>query len=164
MIKGVFQSCHLKTYIITIVIEQQLGKSALYDHRCFENIKTLYKSAQKCYGQQKYKAIIESSIVSTPEGLSDNSPMDMGTSKHINIPCSWKSPNKISKILNVKHKTYFCRLGDAKTERKAIITGSDLWSNISKREGIKINSFVNKHIYDCIFNNPHVLQSPISND
>ena len=105
----------------------------------------MYKSAKKCYGQQKYRAIIESAIVSTPEGLTDNITIDMGTSKHINIPISLNSINQFSEILNVKHKTYFCRLGAAKTKLKANITGSDLWYNILKRKGNK-NKFTHKSI------------------
>ena len=43
------------------------------------NIKKLYKSSVKCDDQQQYKAIIESAMVSTPEGFTDNCPMDVGT-------------------------------------------------------------------------------------
>ena len=37
--------------------------------------KKLYKSAVKCDDQQQYTTIIESTMVSTPEVLAENSPM-----------------------------------------------------------------------------------------
>ena len=40
-----------------------------------ENIKKLYKSAVKYYGQQQYKAIIESAMISTTDKFTDNGPM-----------------------------------------------------------------------------------------
>ena len=45
--------------MVTIVIDQSLSNSAMYEHRCLENIKKLYKSDSKCDNQQQYKAILE---------------------------------------------------------------------------------------------------------
>ena len=39
----------------------------------------LYKSVGKCYDEQKYKSILEAAIVSTPEGIINNSPIYVGT-------------------------------------------------------------------------------------
>ena len=61
--------------MVTIGVYQSLSNSTMYEHRCLENIKKLYKSAGKCHYQHQYKAIIEASIVSTPEGGTEKSPM-----------------------------------------------------------------------------------------
>ena len=46
---------------------QSLSNSAFCGHMCLGNINKLYKSASKCYDQQQYKAILEASMVYTPE-------------------------------------------------------------------------------------------------
>ena len=50
----------------------------MYEHRCLENIKKLYKYYGKCEDQQQYKDIIEAAMVPTPEGFTDNSPISPG--------------------------------------------------------------------------------------
>ena len=47
----------------------------MYEHRCLENIKKLYKSSVKYDDQHKSKAILELAMVSTPEMSTDNSMM-----------------------------------------------------------------------------------------
>ena len=47
-------------------------------HICIENINKLYKYSGKCDYQQQYKAILEAEMVSTPEVLTDNSPIQPG--------------------------------------------------------------------------------------
>ena len=61
--------------MVTIVIDQSLSNSAMYEHICQENIKKLHNSAGKYDYQQQYKYIIESAMVSTPEIFTGNSPM-----------------------------------------------------------------------------------------
>ena len=61
--------------MFTIVVDQSLSNSTMYEHRCIENIKKLYKSAGKCDYQQHYKAIIEAAMVSTTEGFNGNIPI-----------------------------------------------------------------------------------------
>ena len=61
--------------MVAIGFDQSLSNNALYEHRCLENIKKLYKTASKCEYQQQYKAIIEAAMVSTSEGCKNNSPM-----------------------------------------------------------------------------------------
>ena len=58
----------------------------MYGHRCLENIKKLYKSAGKCDDQQQYKGIIESEMVSTPKGFTDNSPISPSQSVTMKHP------------------------------------------------------------------------------
>ena len=74
-LKGVFQSEQPKQQMVTIVVDQYLISSAMYEHRCLEDIKKLYKSVGKSEYQQQYKAILGEDIVSTPEGFTDNSTM-----------------------------------------------------------------------------------------
>ena len=43
ILKGMLQSPRLKDQVHTIGIEKSLINNAVYEHRCLENIKTLYK-------------------------------------------------------------------------------------------------------------------------
>ena len=52
--------------MVTIRFDQSLSNSAMYEHRCLENINNLYKFDGKCDDQQHEKAIIEEEMVSTP--------------------------------------------------------------------------------------------------
>ena len=52
LLKGMFQSLRLKYHVQTIGIHPSLSKNAMYEHKCLENIKTLYKQAVKCDYQQ----------------------------------------------------------------------------------------------------------------
>ena len=61
------QSPRLKYHVLTIGIDQSLGKNSIYGHKCLENIKKLYKQAGKCDYQQQLKDIIEADMISTPE-------------------------------------------------------------------------------------------------
>ena len=90
--------------MVTIVVDQFLSESSLHEHICLENIKKLYKSAGKCDDQQKYKAITEAAMVSTPEGITDNTPMAVGASGTLNNPISRNSLGKFSALLDVKQK------------------------------------------------------------
>ena len=47
----------------------------MYEHICLENIKKIFKNSVKYDDQQKYNSILESEMVSTPEGFTDNIPM-----------------------------------------------------------------------------------------
>ena len=58
IIKKLLQSELLKQHMVNIGAYQSLNTSDLYEHICLENIKVLYKSAEKCDHQQQYKAII----------------------------------------------------------------------------------------------------------
>ena len=43
--------------MVAIGVEQSLSNSDLYENRCLENIKNIYKTAGKCGDQYQYKAI-----------------------------------------------------------------------------------------------------------
>ena len=59
----------------TIGIDQSLSNNAIYEQRCLQNINNLYENAGKCDEQQQLKDIIEATMVSTPEGFTNNSPI-----------------------------------------------------------------------------------------
>ena len=65
LIKGMMQSLLLNDHVQTIGIEQYLSNNAMYEHKCLENIKKIYKQAGKCDDQKKFKDILEAYMVST---------------------------------------------------------------------------------------------------
>ena len=58
----------------TIGIDQSSFTRSSFEHRCMNNIKKIYQHAGKCDDQQNLKDIIDAAILSTPEGVTDNSP------------------------------------------------------------------------------------------
>ena len=82
--KGMLKSPRLKYHVQTIGIYQSLRKNALYEHKCLENIKKLYKQAGKWDDQNQFKDILEAVMVSTPEGDTNNSPISPITSTPVN--------------------------------------------------------------------------------
>ena len=65
VLKGMFQSPWLKYHLQTIGVHPSLRNNAIYEHKCLENIKILYKQAGKCDYQQQLKDIIEATMVFT---------------------------------------------------------------------------------------------------
>ena len=59
--------------MVAIGVDQFLSNSDFYENKCLENIKKLYKYVGKYYDQQQYKDMIETEMVSTPEGYPGNS-------------------------------------------------------------------------------------------
>ena len=47
-LKSMLQLAHIKYHVHTIGIDQPLSKNYLYEHKCLENNKKLYKHAGKC--------------------------------------------------------------------------------------------------------------------
>ena len=94
---------------------QSLIKSSLYYHIRLENIKKLYKSASKFDYKQNYKAIIETAMVSTSEGIIYNIPLAVGTLVITKKPTARKLLSKFSTLLYVTQNTDGRRLGDSKT-------------------------------------------------
>ena len=64
-LKGMLQSPHPKYNMKTIGIDQSLSKNALYDQKCLQNIKKLYKHAGKCDKYKQLKYILDATMVST---------------------------------------------------------------------------------------------------
>ena len=78
----------------------------MYKHIFLENIKKLCKYYGKFYDQHKYKAIIGAEIVSTPEGLMENIPMDVGTLGTMNNPIEINPPSPFLPLLDVTQKIF----------------------------------------------------------
>ena len=67
----------------TISIDQSSFTWSSIEHICMNNIKNIYQHAGKCDDQKNLKDILEADIISTPEGLTDNSPNVHMTSKTV---------------------------------------------------------------------------------
>ena len=74
VIKCLLQSSRLEDHMKTIGIDQSSFARSYFEHRCMKNIKNIYQHAGKCDDQQNLKDIIDAAILSTPEGVTDNSP------------------------------------------------------------------------------------------
>ena len=74
VIKCLLQSAHLEDHMKTIGIDQSSFARSSFEHRCMNNTKNIYQHAGKCDDQQNLKDIIDAAILSTPEGVTDNSP------------------------------------------------------------------------------------------
>ena len=104
----------------TIGIDQSSFTRSSFKHRCMNNIKKIYQHAGKCDDQQNLKDIIEAAILSTPEGVTDNSPNVHMTSKPVNKPSASKSLCLFTNILDVKPTTAKRRFLVAKSRRKSM--------------------------------------------
>ena len=83
VIKCVLQSSRLEDHMKTIGIDRSSFARSSFEHRCMNNIKKIYQHAGKCDDQQNLKDITDADILSTPEGVTDNSPNVQMTSKPV---------------------------------------------------------------------------------
>ena len=67
------QSSRLEDHMKTISIDQSSFTRSSFEHRCMKNIKKIYQHSGKCDDQQNLKDIIDAAIISTLEGVTDNS-------------------------------------------------------------------------------------------
>ena len=58
----------------TIGIDQSSFARSSFEHIRLNNIKNISQHAGKCDDQQNFKDIIDAAILSTTEGVTDNSP------------------------------------------------------------------------------------------
>ena len=58
----------------TMCIDQSLSNRAYFEQKCLNNIKKICQNSGKCDDQQKFKDILEATIVYTPEEITDDSP------------------------------------------------------------------------------------------
>ena len=114
------QSSRMKYHVQNNGIEQFLSNNALYEHKFLENIKKLYKHAGKCDDQQQFKDIPETAMVSTPEGLTKNSPISPMILTSVKKPSAIKPLCLFTNFLNVKRESATHRVGAAKSKLKAI--------------------------------------------
>ena len=80
VLKGMLQSPGLKDHAQNIGIDPHLSNNTIYEHKCLQNIKNLYKQSVKCDYQLQFKDILEAAMVSTPEGFTKNSSISPRTS------------------------------------------------------------------------------------
>ena len=88
----------------------------------------IYQHADKCDDQQNLKDIIDADILSTPEGVSDNSPNVHMTSSPVKKPSARKSLCLFTNILDVNPKTAKRRFVAAKSRHKAMKVCNSLWT------------------------------------
>ena len=69
-----FQSSCLEDHMKTIGIDQYSFARFSFEHKCMNNIKTIYQHDGKCDDQQNLKDIVDATILSNPEVVTDNSP------------------------------------------------------------------------------------------
>ena len=83
VIKCLLQSSRIEDHMKTIGIDQSPFARSSFEHRCMNNIKKIYQHAGKCDDQQNLRDIIDAAILSTPEGVTDNSPNVQMASKPV---------------------------------------------------------------------------------
>ena len=104
----------------TIGIDQSSFARSSFEHRCMNNIKKIYQHAGKCDYQQNLKDIIDAAILSTPEGVTDNSTNVHMTSKPVKKSSARKSLCLFTNILAVKPTTAKRCFVVAKSRRKSM--------------------------------------------
>ena len=104
----------------TIGIDKSSFARSSFEHRCMNNIKNIYQHAGKCDDQQNLKDIINAAILSTTEGVTDNSPNVHLKSSPVKKPSARKSLCLFTNILNVQHKTARRHFIAAKSRRKSM--------------------------------------------
>ena len=117
MLKGMLQSPRLKYHLQTICIHPSLSNNAIYEHKCLESIKKIYKQVGKCDDQKKIKYILEADMVSTTEGFTGNSSIYPMNPTPVKKPSAQKSLCMFTNILYVNKKTAYRRVGAAKSKR-----------------------------------------------
>ena len=73
----------------------------MYDHRCLVNVKKLYTSAGKFDYHLQFKAIIEASMVSTPDRFTNNSPISPGPPMIVKKFSARKSLRLFTEVLDI---------------------------------------------------------------
>ena len=120
VIKYIFKSSRLEDHMKTIGIDQSSFTRSYFEHRCMNNIKKIYQHAGNCDDQQNLNDIIDADMMSTLEGVTDNSPNVNMTSTPVKKPSARKSMCLFTNILYVKPTTAKCRFVSAKSRRKAM--------------------------------------------
>ena len=68
------QSSRLEYHMKTIGIDRSSFNMSTFEHRCMNNTKKIYQHAGKCDEKKNLKDILEAAILSTTEGVTNNSP------------------------------------------------------------------------------------------
>ena len=126
------QLLRLEDHMKTIGIVQSSFTRSSFEQRYLNNIKNIYQHADKCDDQQNIKNILYAALLSTPEGVIDNSPNVPMTSTQVEKKSASKSLCLFTTILDVKPKTAKHRFVAAKSKRKAMKVGNILWTKNTK--------------------------------
>ena len=146
MIKCMLQSSRLEDHMKTIGMYQLSSTRSPFKHRCMNNTRKIYQHAGKYDYQQNLKYIIDADILSTPQGFIDDSPNVPMTSTPVKKPSASKSQCLFTNILDVKPKRAKRRFVDARSKRKFMKVGSNLWTKKTKRKGhSKINEQIKRN-------------------
>ena len=129
------QSLRIEDHMKTIGMDQSSFIRSSFEHRCMNNIKKICQHASKNDYQQNLKDILEAALLSTPEGVTDNSHNVHMTSSPAKKPSASKSLCLFTNILDVKPKTAKRRFVTAKSKRKAMKVGNNIWTKKTKRKG-----------------------------
>ena len=87
----------------------------------------MYQHADKCDDKQNIKYILEADILSTPEGVTDNSPNVHLTSSPVKKPIARKLLCLFTNILAVKPTTAKRRFFATKSRRKSMKVCNSIW-------------------------------------
>ena len=85
------------------------------------NIEKIYQHAGKCDDQKNLNDIIDSAMVYTPEGVTENSPNVPMESTPVKKPSARKTLCLLTNILDVKLKTAKHRILTARSKLRAMI-------------------------------------------
>ena len=90
VLKGMLQSPQIKYHVQTIGIDPSLNNNTIYEHKCLEDIKKIYKQSDRCDDQKQFKDIFEAGMFSNIEGFTDNSPISLRKSTPVKKPSDQK--------------------------------------------------------------------------
>ena len=110
------KSSRIEDNMKTIGIDQSLCTRSYFEQKYLKNIKYIYQHAGKCDDQQNLKDIIDASMVSTTEVVTDKSTNVPMTSTTVKKTSARKSLCLFTNILNVKKKTAKRRIVAAKSK------------------------------------------------
>ena len=105
------------------------------------NINKIYQHAGKSDYQQNIKDIIDATIVSNPEAVTDNSTNVPMASTPVKKQSAGKSLCLFTNILDFKPKTAKRSIVDAKYKRRAMKVVTNQWGGKRKRHS-KINELI----------------------
>ena len=122
-------------------------------------IKKIYQHAGKCDDQQNLKDTLDASMVSNPEGVTDNSPNVTMKSTPVKKPSDRKSLCLFTNILYVIQKIERRCIGAVGSKHRAMKVGTSLYNKKKKRKrNSKINDNIKHHLYAWITCHPEVVQ------
>ena len=114
----------------------------------YEQHKKIYQHAGKYDDQQNLKDILDAAMVSTPYGVTDNSPNVPMKSTAVKKPSARKSMCLFTNILDGKPKTAKNCIVAAKSKRRSMKVGTSQWTNKTKRKGhSKINEQIKCNLH-----------------